>query len=123
MLHPDLPAGRRAQQRQRLIHPALVRPQHPEPPGGGHPVRALGERERLAEQQLGPGQVAGRVVGAAAGRQAPGPGRRVVRGERPVLGELGGLGEVAAEVRRPRADLERRRASRAARSTSANASA
>ena len=112
VLHPDLPAGRRAQQRQRLLHPALVRPEHPEPPGGGHPVRALGEGERLAEQQFGPGQVAGRVPGPAAGRQAPGPGGRVVRGQRAVLGELGGLRELAAEVRRPGADLQRGRAGR-----------
>ena len=110
MLHSDLPAGRRAQQRQRLGDPALMGPQHPQPPGGGHPVRPLGQRERLTEQQLGLGQIARGVLGAAADRQAPGPGRRVRRGERAVLGELGGLGEIAAEIRRPGADLQRGRA-------------
>ena len=110
VLHPHVPAGRRAQQRQGLGHPALVGPEHPQPRGGGHPVRALGERERLTEQLLGLGQVTRGVVGPAADRQAPGPGHRIRRGQRSVLGELGGLPEAAAEVGRPRSDLQRGRA-------------
>ena len=52
------------------------------------------------------------MVGPAPDRQAPGPGRRIHRGQRAVLGELGGLPEPAAEVRRPRADLQGGRARR-----------
>ena len=105
MLHPELSAGRRAQQRQGFIHPALMGSEHPQPPGGGDPVRALGEGERLAEEQFGLGQVAGGVPGPAADRQAPGPGGGVFRRERAVLGELDGLGELAAEVGGPGADF------------------
>jgi hypothetical protein len=98
-----------------------VGPEHPQPAGRGHPVRALGQGERLAEEQFGPGQVAGGVPGPPAGGQAPGPGGRVFGGQRAVLGELGRLRELAAEVGRPRADLQGGRPG--ARSTSSRASA
>ena len=85
-------------------------PEHAQPRGRGHPVRALGERERLTEEPLGPVQVPRGMVGPAPDRQAPGPGDRIRRGQRAVLGELGGLPEAAAEVRRPRTDLQGGRA-------------
>jgi hypothetical protein len=76
--------------------------QHPEPSGRGHPVRALGERERLTEQQLRLGHVTGGVAGAAADRQAPRPGCGVGGAERTVVRELPGLREAAIEIGRPR---------------------
>ena len=112
VLHADLAPGRRAQQLQSLGHPALVGAQHAEPGRRGHPVGARGDRQRLAQQGLRGGQVTGRVPDPAAHRQAAGPGRDVAGGQRAVGRELGRLGEPAAEVRGPGADLQRSRAGR-----------
>ncbi len=46
------------------------------------------------------------MPGPAADRQAPGPGGRVFRGQRAIVGELGGLRELAAKVGRPGTDLQ-----------------
>ena len=83
VLGADLPAGGRAEQRKRLLGPALMRAQHAQPGGRGHPVRALGQRHRLAQQQLRLVQVAGRVVDAAAGGQAASPVGRPVAASAP----------------------------------------
>src|SRR5689334_4491408 len=86
--------------------------EHPEPGGRADAVRALSERERLAEQQLRLGQVTGGVAGTAAYREAACPGCRIGGGQRTVLRELGGLCELPPEIGRPRPHLKGGRASR-----------
>ena len=106
VLHADLAPRSGAQQRERLADAALMRPQHAQPRRGGNAIGSLGQRHRLAKQQLGLRQIAGRVPRPAAHGQAASPRRGVRRREGAVGRELRGRGETAAEVGRPRADFK-----------------
>ncbi len=100
---PTWPAGRRAQQRQRLVQPGSDGPcSTPSQAGGGDPVRARDASENASPSSSSAwARSAGRVPGPAAGRQAPGPGGGVRRGQRAVVGELDGLPRTGGRSRTP----------------------